>query len=469
MKTSILRLCFIFLIASLCNEAIAGTIKGTISYTGAATGQVLLVASTDSTFANGPKASVLLDSLGSYSLINLSDGEYFILSTMTNSPADAKVTDPWGFYGSSGKLTPVIISGNDTVSNINITLFDGAVDYPNPFHRNYISPVNTVPLPKATQAGVEPALATDGTSFYLYKHDSVGAGSAKIFTIDPSSGNVTATNILSLTSSPNGISWIDNLLFVNNVLWGMGGYGDPSGSGGVEGVFKVDINASESSSQIPLDTAIVLATGFASDGTNFYVAADSMGVHGIVKFNPAEVAKVPASLFLKLVYHPISFCYGDGYLWLGEGDSIAKIDPASGRILGSYNLPTWAAGLYFNGMLWDYYDEEDSSVLQAYNIAADAVQKNKNDLLPSNYSLSQNYPNPFNPTTVISYQLPTFSNVILKVYDVLGREVGTLVNERQIAGSHSATFNASRLSSGVYFYRLQAGSYNATKKLLLMK
>lgn len=84
MKTSILRLCFIFLIASLCNEAIAGTIKGTISYTGAATGQVLLVASTDSTFANGPKASVLLDSLGSYSLINLSDGEYFILSTMTN-------------------------------------------------------------------------------------------------------------------------------------------------------------------------------------------------------------------------------------------------------------------------------------------------------------------------------------------------------------------------------------------------
>ncbi len=198
----------------------------------------------------------------------------------------------------------------------------------------------------------------------------------------------------------------------------MGGYGDPSGSGGVQGVFKVDINASESSSQIPFDTAIVLSRTFASDGTNFYVAADSMGVPGIVKFNPAQVSKVPSSLFLKLHYNPFSLCYGDGYLWLGDADSIAKIDPASGRTLGIYNLPPWAAGVYFNGMLWAYYDEEDSSVLQAYSIAADAVQKNKNDLLPSIYSLFQNYPNPFNPSTVISYRLSANGAVTLKVYDV---------------------------------------------------
>ncbi len=78
--------------------------------------------------------------------------------------------------------------------------------------------MNTVPLPEATHAGVDPGLTTDGTSFYLYKYDSSGAASAKIFTIDPTSGNITATNILSLSSSPNGISWIDNLLFINNVL-----------------------------------------------------------------------------------------------------------------------------------------------------------------------------------------------------------------------------------------------------------
>lgn len=88
---------------------------------------------------------------------------------------------------------------------------------------------------------------------------------------------------------------------------------------------------------------------------------------------------------------------------------------------------------------------------------------------PDIYRLQQNYPNPFNPSTVISYQLPANSMVTLKVYDVLGREVETLVNERQNAGTHSITFDASTLPSGVYFYRLQAGTYSNTKKLLLLK
>jgi photosystem II stability/assembly factor-like uncharacterized protein len=83
--------------------------------------------------------------------------------------------------------------------------------------------------------------------------------------------------------------------------------------------------------------------------------------------------------------------------------------------------------------------------------------------------LNQNSPNPFNPSTVISYQLPTNTLVTLKVYDELGRLVKTLVEDRQTAGNHSVTFNASSLSSGVYFYRLSAGSYVSTKKLMLIK
>ena len=84
-------------------------------------------------------------------------------------------------------------------------------------------------------------------------------------------------------------------------------------------------------------------------------------------------------------------------------------------------------------------------------------------------SLSQNYPNPFNPTTLISYQLPVSGQVTLKVYDMLGREIATLVSERENAGSYSVKFDGSRLSSGVYFYRLQAGSFSQTKKLMLVK
>ncbi len=89
--------------------------------------------------------------------------------------------------------------------------------------------------------------------------------------------------------------------------------------------------------------------------------------------------------------------------------------------------------------------------------------------LPTDYSLSQNYPNPFNPTTVIEFRVPSSGFVSLKIYDVLGRNVATLVNERQNAGDHSVTFNASNLPSGVYFYRLTAGDFSKTKKMILAK
>jgi hypothetical protein len=89
--------------------------------------------------------------------------------------------------------------------------------------------------------------------------------------------------------------------------------------------------------------------------------------------------------------------------------------------------------------------------------------------LPHEYRLDQNYPNPFNPTTVIKYQTPTNNHVTLAVFDVLGREVATLVDEFEGAGFKSVQFNAGGLSSGVYYYRLQAGSYAETKKLLLLK
>lgn len=88
---------------------------------------------------------------------------------------------------------------------------------------------------------------------------------------------------------------------------------------------------------------------------------------------------------------------------------------------------------------------------------------------PSRFTLLQNFPNPFNPTTVIEYQLPDTRFVTLRVYDILGRRVATLVKERQNAGTHSLTFNASRLPSGIYFYRLQAGNAVLAKKLMLLK
>jgi hypothetical protein len=89
--------------------------------------------------------------------------------------------------------------------------------------------------------------------------------------------------------------------------------------------------------------------------------------------------------------------------------------------------------------------------------------------VPASASLFQNYPNPFNPTTVINYQLSGNSLVSLIVYDMLGRQVKTLVNERQSAGNHSVAFRGDQMPSGVYFYRLLAGPFTDTKKLLLLR
>jgi hypothetical protein len=88
---------------------------------------------------------------------------------------------------------------------------------------------------------------------------------------------------------------------------------------------------------------------------------------------------------------------------------------------------------------------------------------------PTTFSLNQNYPNPFNPTTTISWQSPVSSHQTLKVYDLLGKEVATLVNEYKPAGSYEVSFDASRLSSGIYFYQLNAGSFVETKKMTILK
>jgi len=92
-----------------------------------------------------------------------------------------------------------------------------------------------------------------------------------------------------------------------------------------------------------------------------------------------------------------------------------------------------------------------------------------NNNLPKEFILLQNYPNPFNPSTEISYSIPQTNFVSLKIYDVLGKEIATLVNEEKSIGNYTVEFSASNLSSGIYFYRMQAGSFTDTKKFILLR
>ncbi|MCH7773892.1 MAG: T9SS type A sorting domain-containing protein [Bacteroidetes bacterium] len=98
-----------------------------------------------------------------------------------------------------------------------------------------------------------------------------------------------------------------------------------------------------------------------------------------------------------------------------------------------------------------------------------AVEERRQNFIPITFDLKQNYPNPFNPSTRIAYSLAAQSPVSLKVYDILGSEVATLVNTTQGTGVYEVNFNASNLASGLYFYTLKAGSFTSTKKMMLLK
>ena len=111
-----------------------------------------------------------------------------------------------------------------------------------------------------------------------------------------------------------------------------------------------------------------------------------------------------------------------------------------------------------------FYDEDVTLAKKGSKV----INLNK-DLQIKDYALAQNYPNPFNPVTTITYQLPKSGSVTLKIFDILGNEVKTLVNEQKEMGRYTVQFDASSLASGMYIYRLRANDYTSTKKMLLLK
>jgi len=138
--------------------------------------------------------------------------------------------------------------------------------------------------------------------------------------------------------------------------------------------------------------------------------------------------------------------------WVAEVNLYAGI--GKGLALGS-DLSLYAVGMFYYSVL-KYSQSVPTGVEQISEI-------------PEKFNLGQNYPNPFNPTTTISFSVPSSGITSLKIYDVLGNEVATLVNEEKPAGNYEVNFNASSLSSGTYFYKLQAGSFIETKKMILLK
>jgi len=204
------------------------------------------------------------------------------------------------------------------------------------------------------------------------------------------------------------------------------------------------------------------------------------------------------------------------YIWVGTNGGLVRLDKTTGSMTfynrasglpdndvlaiaidgqGNKWIGTWEGLAKFDGENWTVYNKSNSGLLdnRVLAIAIDG-QGNKwigtglglavyheggvildvekyTDEIPSGFALSQNYPNPFNPTTEIRFSLPQHSYVTLKVFDILGREIATLVNEFKEAGNYSVEFSADKyqLSSGVYFYTMKAGKNFAVKKMMFIK
>jgi len=142
----------------------------------------------------------------------------------------------------------------------------------------------------------------------------------------------------------------------------------------------------------------------------------------------------------------------------------------------TFNDTTWDYILPSTGSVWDFKKDKYGNMwicwnggLRVYNPNGVIGIRNYTEEIPSNLELYQNYPNPFNPVTKINFAIPKQGYVNLKVYDILGREVKTLINEIKQAGYYSVDFNASNLSSGVYFYKIQVNEFMDIKKMIVIK
>jgi ligand-binding sensor domain-containing protein len=225
----------------------------------------------------------------------------------------------------------------------------------------------------------------------------------------------------------------------------------------------------------------------AFDNFIYSIAIDKEGIlwigtsgGGLVKFNGNDWT-VYNSSNSGLLYDKVNTVAVDinGNIWAGSEKGLSKFDGTNWTTNTVKNSGLCDSNITFiaidkNGNKWIGTNSGAVAVYREGGVIL-GVNDKKNTIKITKYSLAQNYPNPFNLGTVISYDLVTASNVVLKVYDILGREVATLVNSQQPLGSYKVNFNGSKLASGIYIYKITArsadakNSFSQAKKMILIK
>tara|TARA_R110000868_G_scaffold368227_1_gene631191 strand:- start:13609 stop:16575 length:2967 start_codon:yes stop_codon:yes gene_type:complete len=272
------------------------------------------------------------------------------------------------------------------------------------------------------------------------------------------------------------------------------GYGKDISSGDFDGDGELDIAIIHSGYGTPSPAIINIFTNDGDENPDIFLTTTrvplgkegsanvSSTYNGTITFLPKEDGKTHQDLLFTpggLSGYPNAIIFEGG----AEADSLPDIilpNPNKYTGFGSINSVKPGVGDlnddgFYDIMMLSQSDNEDAFVssrvyMFSPNSGIEATNIENESFNPFEYRLSQNYPNPFNPSTNIEFRLGNTSMVTLKVYDVLGREVANLVNNQQYqSGSYTVSFDASKLASGMYIYRLEAGGFSQTRKMLLIK
>ncbi len=340
-------------------------------------------------------------------------------------------TNSWGFYGGrlGGWSLTSPITGNANIGGAALT---GPVAVRAGFY-SPVSPINSKDSTLVITGDIQfvgGGFQTGDFRFGLYS--SGNPGTVKLDSAEDSSGVWSGTDSLNSgylfipESGPNGpLTW----------------YGHTAGSWGgiVNGVWD-----STSSGYVLGDGVLKPANAAAGSGTYSF------------EISVAPVSNGSQQVGFELVNSADSSKYAFGQTAVDDHSPLAS---QFNSVIFGLASGTGATAMNISNV----------QVTMAPSPTVTAIKEATNSELPTKFDLSQNYPNPFNPSTVIQYQVPKASNVVIKVYNAIGQNVATLINERQNPGNYSVTFNGDRFASGVYFVRMVAGSFVKTDKMLLLK
>lgn len=239
---------------------------------------------------------------------------------------------------------------------------------------------------------------------------------------------------------------------------------------------STDINPVRSLSISNVDTAIVLAGLFQNSTTNGGMFLTTNGGGQWTKIQTGLPNVVGALIRSVLIRPGSSMDFFAGYdgvapstgIWRTTNRGVTWSSFASGVMQANYIVRALAFKTSVDSTLYAGVAGTVGMGVYEYSFIPVGIS-GQNGKIPKEFALYPNYPNPFNPATNIQYDVPKVSNVTMKIYDIRGREVATLVNENKQPGTYSVTFNAANFASGVYFYRISAGDFTKTMKMILVK